>query len=644
MPTPLDPINAAFFLCNAPRSVIVGPIGSGKTFTACMRLARHAYEQIPCEDGVRRSRFAIIRNTKPQLRDTTLKTWLEQFPEKEYGAYAWTDNDHIWDFTPKGQPYRVHAEFMFRALEDEQDVRNLLSLEVTGFYFNEIREIDRSILAHAGQRAGRYQPKGFRGNAWQGWLGDTNPWHTEHYLHDLFVTNPDSKHILFRQPSGFDEKAENLNNLRQTVETMALPFNHPERLKQGRTYYEDGVRGFTKEEADVYLRAKWGAIRRGKPIYTAYNDAVHCKPFELDPMIPLRIGMDFGRTPAAVIAQRGPFGWRVRKELCAFDMGVVPFARELKKFLATEFKGYEVGSITGDPSGEAKDHEDRTVFQLLAAQGLKADPASTNEPSVRFNAVNEAFSRLEGGEPALLIHPDCKMLQKACIDGYHYRKLSISGDRYEEHPNKNEYSHCFAAGTPVATPDGAVPIERLRIGDLVLTPVGPRPVTATMSREAETISVTHRKRTVVCTPDHRFWTRAGYVRADALQYSHLPVMRGDAWMSAAFALLPARLPLASRLEWMARLASVASVASRFASIVTRRKPVAPSIAPESVQRVYDITVADAHVFYANDFLVSNCAEALQYLLLGGGEGRALLRNPTRRPQAMQAITEYSTFG
>ena len=52
--------------------------------------------------------------------------------------------------------HHVHAEFIFRALDDDKDVANLLSLEVTGFWFNELREINTTILAHAGRRAGGY--------------------------------------------------------------------------------------------------------------------------------------------------------------------------------------------------------------------------------------------------------------------------------------------------------------------------------------------------------------------------------------------------------------------------------------------------------------------------------------------------------
>ncbi len=64
---------------------------------------------------------------------------------------------------------------------------------------------------------------------------------------------------------------------------------------------------------------------------------------------------------------------------------------------------------------------------------------------------------------------------------------------------------CFVAGTPVLTQDGMIPIESVIVGDLVLTHENRwRPVTATMSRLAETV----RLGPIVSTADHPFYTAA----------------------------------------------------------------------------------------------------------------------------------------
>ena len=61
---------------------IRGPIGSGKSVGCVMEIYSRCLEMPPDARGRRRSRWAIIRNTNAQLRDTTLKTWREWIPEE----------------------------------------------------------------------------------------------------------------------------------------------------------------------------------------------------------------------------------------------------------------------------------------------------------------------------------------------------------------------------------------------------------------------------------------------------------------------------------------------------------------------------------------------------------------------------------
>ena len=57
-----------------------GPVGSGKSVCCSIEIFRRALQQEQNADGIRQSRWAVIRNTNPQLRTTTIKTWLDWFP------------------------------------------------------------------------------------------------------------------------------------------------------------------------------------------------------------------------------------------------------------------------------------------------------------------------------------------------------------------------------------------------------------------------------------------------------------------------------------------------------------------------------------------------------------------------------------
>ena len=67
---------------------IRGPVGSGKSVASCVEVFRRALEQQKGPQGIRKSRWAIIRNTNPQLRTTTIKTWLDWFPEADWGKFT----------------------------------------------------------------------------------------------------------------------------------------------------------------------------------------------------------------------------------------------------------------------------------------------------------------------------------------------------------------------------------------------------------------------------------------------------------------------------------------------------------------------------------------------------------------------------
>ena len=70
-------------------------------------------------------------------------------------------------------------------------------------------------------------------------------------------------------------------------------------------------------------------------------------------------------------------------------------------------------------------------------------------------------------------------------------------------------SPCFPSGTLVLTEQGYMPIEEVRVGDLVVTHRGRlRPVLANGSRVADTVMLRAGETSVECTPNHPFLSRA----------------------------------------------------------------------------------------------------------------------------------------
>jgi len=121
-----NPTFQAFHASEARRRGVMGPVGSGKSTGMCMEIMRRAQEQKAGADGLRRTRWAVVRNTYGELKDTTLKTWLDWFPEDVFGTFNRTDMHHNIRVND------VHMEVLFRALDRPKDVAKLLSLEITG--------------------------------------------------------------------------------------------------------------------------------------------------------------------------------------------------------------------------------------------------------------------------------------------------------------------------------------------------------------------------------------------------------------------------------------------------------------------------------------------------------------------------------
>ena len=429
-----------------------GPVGSGKSVSCCIEILRRALQQEPNAEGVRKSRWAVIRNTNPQLKTTTIKTWLDWFPEEEWGKFHWSV-----PFTHHIKKGEIDLEVIFLALDRPEDVKKLLSLELTGVWVNEAREIPKSIIDACTMRVGRYPSMRDGGATWYGVICDTNAPDSEHWWPILagetvlpdYITKQEAKMLVkpdnwkfFNQPPAMHEirnKSKEIEGYEQSKEAENIKNLTP-------NYYRNIIRGKTKSWIDVYVLNKLGLVEDGKPVYEEFRHDVHVAKGELavSPHLPIYIGIDFGLTPAAVFGQKVRHRWIIFDELVAEDMGIVKFSDILKQQLALyQSKSYY---IFGDPAGDHRVQTDEsTPFQIMRGKGLQCRPAPSNDVLVRLESVNATLTRMVDGETGILIDKKCMNLIKGFTGGYHYKRLQVSGERYDEKPNKNRFSHIHDA-------------------------------------------------------------------------------------------------------------------------------------------------------------------------------------------------------
>jgi hypothetical protein len=132
---------------------IIGPFGSGKTTGMLFKIAyMAALQEKDPRDGIRRTRVVVVRNTATQLRDTTLSSWNYWFKDGQAGKWLATKMTFILKFGD------VECEVMFRALDTEDDVARVLSLEVTFAVLDEFVQIPGKIIEALSGRCGRWRP------------------------------------------------------------------------------------------------------------------------------------------------------------------------------------------------------------------------------------------------------------------------------------------------------------------------------------------------------------------------------------------------------------------------------------------------------------------------------------------------------
>lgn len=428
---------------------LMGPFGSGKSSGCVVELVRRGRKQKPGPDGIARSRWAVVRNTYGELKDTTMKTVEQWLPERHFGRLYVAEHRYMVTRFPG-----CEIEIMFRALDRPDHVKHLLSLELTGAWINEAREIQWPVIEAIQGRVGRYPAKRDGGPTWSGVFMDTNPPDSESQWYKFFEDRnwlrdferlkqegvmpadmrPEQYAAIFKQPGGLDREAENLTN-----------------LPAGRGYYARLGIGKKPEWKKVFIDGQYGFVVEGKPVYPEYIDTFHCKDVDPVPGIKIMRGWDFGLTPACVFAQILPTGqFLVFDEMVATNMSVDRFSDDVNEHCARSFQGAPVTfEDWGDPAGQNRAETDaRSSFDILHAKKIYIRPSPTQSPRLRQDGVRSPMTAPpfpdENGniQPMFILNSRCKVLRRGFLGGYHHRRLKVSGvERYSDEPEKNPYSH-----------------------------------------------------------------------------------------------------------------------------------------------------------------------------------------------------------
>lgn len=376
--------------------------------------------------------------TYPELRDTVIRTYLDWWPPLVFGDWKMTDKQYV--IRVEG----CEVELLFRALDSPDDVRNLLSLELTGAHVDESREIHEDVLKGLLGRVGRF-PSVRSVNGGNPFLSPpqviltTNYPSSRHWLYRDFVSKKIEGYSIYQQ-----KQEENKHNLAPGYyENLAKDYeNRPDLLR-------------------TMVQGDWGITVRGRNVYTAeeWRRSVHVSKHSLMPTEPSLIvrGWDnTGLSPAVILTYFTASGqWLAFKEFIFQDVGIMDATEAVLQYCARELPpGCRFRDIA-DPAGRIRDSTKMAPADYILRRSTELGFPVRMEDGiqtfkVRREGVATRLNRMLAGEPAVLVDPACEVLIEGFDGGYCFPEIGTTGE-FKSTPDKNVYSHVHDAFQYIAT-------------------------------------------------------------------------------------------------------------------------------------------------------------------------------------------------
>lgn len=395
----------------------------------------------------------MVRNTAPQLKDTTLVSWGYWFKAGEAGDWYATDKRFILRFDD------VECEVLFRPLDTPDDVARVLSLEITFALIDEFVQIPKAIIEALAARLGRFPAQKDGGATNWGMWGASNPgtedvwWYD--YLHGPDVVRMSDKDVAevkslmsgepkpnahyYHQPSGLSKEAENLPHL-------------PPYKEGDNSYYTNLMKGKTDAWIKQFIEAEWGFSIAGTPVIGSFkpNSHISKSPIRFNPLLPLIGGFDPGLAGSAfVFGQQDKYGRiLILGELTQQEMGAERIIRErLKPYLRRRFPDLDRFIVAPDPAAGFRSNNDEKTIVSTIKKYYDVWYESNNRLPLRVDAYDHFFGQLVEPGPAVLIdEQECPMLIRALKGGWRW-EVDVNKDRIKgAEPEKNQYSHVGDAG------------------------------------------------------------------------------------------------------------------------------------------------------------------------------------------------------
>lgn len=453
-------------------TAVIGPAGTGKTFTAFQAFFLRAMERPaapPDRHGrrVRYTKLTVVRNTYSDLNSSTIPTAKEALEEVEkMGTVKFREGNEPRATIECPLPDGSYMHFLidFVAVDRPESLKKLLGRACTYALVDEVSEIPESVILRLVTRAGRYPAKKLGGCEKPKIVMVTNGPSTNHFLYQWTIGK---KRDVFDSVAAMQDNCAGIFKLYRCPPALIRPTDpndwtdakkwspNPKaeniaNLPGGYMYYYKMLVN-TDDEIKAYVEGDWVPWKNGELVFPEFSEEHHvidADGFRLPATAQIGMSFDFGRRPVCLFWFEDHAGRAI-----VFDEFMMRDASIDELMTQKVWPAYNdkynrpfIGWVTGDPAG------------LAGGQGLgaspyeilKADPYNLPiEPPLLGNRIDPRLDCMHvllqnmsrGGVPGFGVMSNCRCLIGSLSNTYIYEsKRGSTGVR--DIPTKSGDNWC----------------------------------------------------------------------------------------------------------------------------------------------------------------------------------------------------------
>lgn len=275
--------------------------------------------------------------------------------------------------------------------------------------------------------------------------------------------------------------------------------------------------------------------KSGGEFFNQFERSIHVKQVEYIPEKNVHISLDFNVTPYITMTC-----WQILKtekgyDVRCFDEICLSSPHNNTEQLCLEFKRryidfrkekpsiFYYGDATGSNRTTSSVEHNYQILERVLARHLNSNSNRVSNRNPSVSKTRDFCNKIMAGgfNMNFMVDNKCRNLisdlefLKEAPDG---GKLIVKEKDKNSGQSFEKYGHCFIAGTMITTINGHVPIEQIKVGDIVFTRSGYKKVIRSfLSRKnAEVFEYDFGFTKITCTPEHLFFANGKYKQAQLL--------------------------------------------------------------------------------------------------------------------------------